>query len=128
MEVTSMTVLKLGGLVGGAMVLGLASPAFAHHSHAMYDLTQETSITGNVLDFKYTNPHGALFIAVEDGSGQLVRYWIEMSNLTNMVDRGIKRTTFQRGDKITVKMHPLKDGRPGGSYTTILAADGKTYE
>ena len=33
-----------------------------------------------------------------------------------------------QGDKITVKMHPLKDGRAGGSYTLITAADGKSYE
>ena len=28
---------------------------------------------------------------------------------------------------MTVNVHPLKDGRPGGSYVTIVAADGKTY-
>jgi hypothetical protein len=51
-----------------------------------------------------------------------------MSNLTNMVLRGIGRTTFKPGDRITVSLHPLKDGRPGGSYVTITAADGKLYE
>jgi hypothetical protein len=27
-----------------------------------------------------------------------------------------------------VKINPLKDGRPGGNYTSVIAADGKTYE
>jgi hypothetical protein len=29
---------------------------------------------------------------------------------------------------VTVNMHPLKDGSPGGSYVTISTADGKTYD
>jgi hypothetical protein len=60
--------------------------------------------------------------------GETVNYWVEMSNLTNMVTRGIGRTTFKPGDRVTVNLHPLKDGRPGGSYVTITAADGKVYE
>ena len=32
------------------------------------------------------------------------------------------------GDVITVNMFPLKDGRPGGNYSTIIAAGGKTYD
>jgi len=35
---------------------------------------------------------------------------------------------FGPGDTIKVNFHPLSDGRPGGSYITIVAADGKTYE
>jgi hypothetical protein len=29
---------------------------------------------------------------------------------------------------VTVKVNPLKDGRFGGNYTSVTAADGKTYE
>jgi hypothetical protein len=51
-----------------------------------------------------------------------------MSNLSNMVSRGIKKTTFKPGDKVTVVYHPLKDGRKGGNYTSIVAANGHTFE
>ena len=115
------------GLLAGALALGLVSPVLAHHSHAMYDHEKDVFITGYVMDFAYVNPHGSLDVAVEE-KGQMVKYWIEMSNLTNMVERHIKKTTFKPGDKVTVKMHPLKDGRPGGSYVTIVGADGYTYE
>ena len=120
--------LKWTGLTAGGLVLALSSPALSHHSHAMFDHAKELTITGNVLNFAYVNPHGFLDIAVADSKGKEVKYWIEMSNLTNMVARGITPTTFKKGDKITVKMHPLKDGRAGGSYTLITAADGKSYE
>ena len=113
--------------LAGAMILGLVLPAWSHHSHAMYDHEKDVNISGTVMNFAYVNPHGSLDIAVME-KGQMVKYWIEMSNLTNMVQRHIKKTTFKAGDKVTVKMHPLKDGRPGGSYVTIVAADGTLYE
>jgi len=123
-----MKTLQLAGLLAGAAALGFASPAFSHHSHAMFDHAKEVTITGTVMNFAYVNPHGFLDVAVTGNDGQPVKYWVEMSNLTNMVVRGITPATFKKGDKITVKMHPLKDGRPGGSYTVITAADGKNYE
>jgi hypothetical protein len=114
-------------LLAGAVAMAFASPALPHHSHAMYDHAKDVNITGTVVDFAYVNPHGSLNVAVDD-KGKKVTYWIEMSNLTNMVQRHIRKTTFKPGDKITVKMHPLKDGRPGGSYVTIKGPDGTLYE
>jgi hypothetical protein len=122
-----MKTLHWTGLLAGAIALGAVSPALSHHSHAMFDHAKVVEIKGTVLNFAYVNPHGFLDIQVME-NGQPVKYWIEMSNLTNMVVRGIKPSTFKKGDPITVKMHPLKDGRPGGSYTVITAADGKEYE
>ena len=115
-------------LLAGAIALGLTSPAWSHHSHAMFDHATRITVTGTVTEFLYRNPHGFLYIDVKQDTGETVNYWVEMSNLTNMVTRGIGRTTFKAGDRVTVNLHPLKDGRPGGSYLTITAADGKVYE
>jgi hypothetical protein len=123
-----MKTLQWTGLLAGAVALGAVSPALSHHSHAMFDHAKEVVITGTVMNFAYVNPHGFLDVAVAGPDGKPVKYWVEMSNLTNMVVRGITPATFKKGDTITVKMHPLKDGRPGGSYTVITAANGKDYE
>lgn len=115
-------------LLAAVMVLGVAAPAWSHHSHAMYDFSKQNTITGTVTEFLYRNPHVELTLDVQGENGKTVNYWIEMSNLRNMIHRGIGKTTFKPGDKVTVHFHPLTDGRPGGSYITIVAADGKTYE
>jgi hypothetical protein len=115
-------------LLAAAMAVGLGSPAWPHHSHAMFDHATRVTLSGTVTEFVYRNPHGFLYVDVKQDNGETVNYWVEMSNLTNMVLRGIGRTTFKRGDRISVSLHPLKDGRPGGSYVTITAADGKVYE
>jgi len=115
------------GLLGVATI-GASVPASAHHSHAMFDHNQELTLTGTVTNFSFRNPHVFLYIDVEHEDGQVVNYWIEMSNIPNMIRRGIGQKTFQTGDVITVNMYPLIDGRPGGNYTTIVAADGEHYE
>ncbi len=120
--------LKWSGLLAGAMALGIVSPALSHHSHSMYDHAKEVSVSGTVTKFLFRNPHVFLYVDVKGENGEIVNYWFEMSNLNNMVRRGIGKATFKPGDKVTVNLHPLRDGRPGGSYTTIVAADGKIYD
>ena len=94
----------------------------------MFDTSREVTVTGTVTDFSYRNPHVFLHIDVKDDKGAVTSWAIEMSNIGNMQTRGIYRSTFKAGDVVTVKINPLKDGRPGGNYTSVIAADGKTYE
>jgi hypothetical protein len=100
----------------------------AHHSHAMFDMTVETSITGTVTNFSYRNPHVYLYLDVKGADGAVARWAVEMSNIENMRSRGIVASTFRVGDLVTVKLNPLKNGRPGGNYTSVTASDGKTYQ
>ena len=44
-----------------------------------------------------------------------------------MLKVGFSATTFKAGDQVTVTVHPLKDGRPGGNYIVATSADGKTF-
>ena len=122
-----MNALKLSGLIVGAAAIGFVAPVWAHHSHAMFDHTKEQSVSGTVTNFDFRNPHVGLYLDVEN-AGKKVNYWVEMSNVQNMIRRGIGAGTFKPGDRVTVKLHPLKDGRPGGNYITVVAADGKQYE
>jgi hypothetical protein len=108
--------------------IAAVSPALGHHSHAMFDHTREVSITGTVAAFSYRNPHVYLYVDVRKADGPAVRWAVEMSNIENMRSRGIVQSTFRPGDVVTVKVNPLKDGRPGGNYTSVTAADGRTYD
>ena len=112
----------------GLTAMAISGVVLAHHSHAMFDHSREVTLTGKVTNFAYTNPHAFLYIDVEGDDGGTVNYWIEMSNIPNMIRRGVSPRTFNVGDVVTVNIHPLMDGRPGGNYITITAADGKTYD
>lgn len=118
----------LATLAAAVMTAGLSGLASSHHSHSMFDHDNEVTITGTVKKFTFSNPHLFLYIDVRKENDSVVNYWVEMSNIPNMIRRGIGSRTFQPGDVVTVNMYPLKDGRPGGNYTTIIAADGKIYD
>jgi hypothetical protein len=102
-------------------------PVRAHHSHAMFDHAIEKTITGTVTSFSFRNPHVFLYLDVKGERGQVVNWAVEMSNLQNTLRSGIRASTFKAGDVVTVTLNPLRDGRPGGNFTSITAADGKVY-
>ena len=123
-----MKTLKWAGMLTGALALGIVSPVLAHHSHAMFDHTKDITLSGTVTVFEFVNPHASLYVDVKNDKGETVNYWFEMSNVPNMIHRGIGKTTLKYGDTVTVKFHPLKDGRPGGNYVSLTTAQGKFYE
>ena len=116
------------GVLAAVLALAVVTPAWPHHSHAMFDHTKEMTVAGTVSEFVFRNPHVFLYVTVKGENGEDVNYWIEMSNIPNMIRRGIGQGTFKAGDTVTAKVHPLRDGRPGGNYVTIVAANGKLYD
>jgi len=85
------------------------------------------TITGTVTEWVFRNPHVFLYVETKTDSGETVKYAVEMSNITNMLKVGFSATTFKAGDKVTVELHPLADGRPGGNYIVATSADGKQF-
>jgi hypothetical protein len=107
-----------------ALGLAMALPALAHHSGAMFDPSRTETITGTVTEFNWTNPHSSFKVDVTGPDGKVATWAIEMNSPGNLVRVGWKRTTIKAGDKVTVTVRPLRDGKPGGSYMSIKLADG----
>src|SRR5262245_54142399 len=111
--------------VGATILVALSAPAYVHHSGAMFDRTRTTTITGTITEFTWTNPHSSFKVDVPNAQGKLETWAIEMNSPNNLVREGWKRTTIKPGDKVTVVINPLRDGKPGGWYVAITLPDGK---
>jgi hypothetical protein len=107
-----------------AAVLLAGAPAFAHHSAAMFDSTKELTVAGTVKQFQFTNPHSWLIVTANDAQGKAVDWNIELGAPTMILRMGINRSTFAVGDKVTVHLHPMKDGRSAGEFLSVQKADG----
>lgn len=116
--------MKLELKIGIAALLAVM-PAAAHHSFAMFDSAAELQLVGVVKEFQWTNPHVWIHLEVNQDGKPLV-YGIEGSSPNGLSRKGWKRTTFKAGDKVTIVVHPLKNGEAGGSFVRAIAADGST--
>jgi hypothetical protein len=116
---------SLQTIMTAAALIGFASPALVHHSGAMFDATKEQTISGTITQFNWTNPHSSFKVAVTNAAGKEEIWAIEMNSPQNLIPQGWKRTTLKQGDKVTVVVRPLRDGKPGGSYMSITLADGR---
>jgi hypothetical protein len=106
-------------------VTAILTPAFAHHSGAMFDIARKVDISGTIIDFNWSNPHANFKVNVDKPGGAPEVWAVEMNSPNNLVRDGWKRTTLKPGDKVTVTVRPLRDGTPGGQYVSIVLADGK---
>ncbi len=109
----------------GAVLMLFSTPAYVHHSGAMFDMSKEVQISGTVVEFNWTNPHSSFKVSVPNSDGSHSIWGIEMNSPNNLVRAGWKRTTIKPGDKVTVNVRPLRDGAPGGQYVSIVLPGGK---
>jgi hypothetical protein len=111
--------------IAGVVTALSAVPAAAHHSFAMFDATKDVDLTGTVKEFRWTNPHAWILIMIPDASGVPKQWAIEMGGPGAITRQGWSPKTLKRGDRITVRIHPLRDGTPGGQYLAVTLSDGK---
>src|SRR6476661_976114 len=111
-------------LLTAATMLMLGAPLAAHHSFAMFDSVNKTSITGTVTRFEWTNPHVFIELDVPGSSGELKHWSVELGSPSILQRSGWKYSDVKPGQKITAIVNPLRDGRPGGMLYRLTLADG----
>lgn len=115
--------IKAIGLAGLAAGL-FAVPALAHHSFAMFDAETTLVLEGTVVEFQWTNPHSWLQVEVTDDAGETVEWSLEMGSPGGLARSGWRPRTVVPGNQVTVSVHPLRDGEPGGQILTVTLPDG----
>lgn len=105
----------------------IAAPALAHHSFAMFDQKKVMTLEGTVTTFQWTNPHSFIEIDVP-ANGKVVHWSIELNSPNNLKRQGWTRTALKAGDKVTLRMNPLRDGKHGGLFLDVRLANGKVLD
>ena len=127
-----MTKRFLAGAVLGVALLA-ASSLQAHHSLAgVYDLKKVERATGVVQKFAFTNPHGALHIAIKDEKGEVKVWSLTTGSANVLANAGVSATGPNRiksGDELTVTFNPAVSGAPIGFLRSmVLPGDKKEVE
>ena len=112
--------------VAALALIGVAGPALAHHSYAMFDRDKELRLTGVIKSFYWTNPHSAIAIEVPNGQGGSDTWGVECNSPNNLARMGWKSDSLKPGDKVSITIHPLRSGEHGGSFMYVTFPDGHT--
>ena len=114
-------------LAGATLAATLVGPeaAEAHHSFAIFDHTRQITLSGTVKVFEWTNPHSRIELTVASRAGG-EDTWTITALSPNLLERhGWKKTSLKTGDKVTVLIYPLRDGRAGGNLISVTLPDGR---
>lgn len=109
----------------GTTVVALlaAASAQAHHSFAMYDSKQVHVFTGVVTRVDPNPNHLQVFIAplneardqvYFDAEGEPIVWAVEMDGAAVEARQGVSVNGLPRGTIVSVGLHPLRNGFPGG--------------
>jgi hypothetical protein len=106
-------------------LLSLAGTASAHHSFAMFDRSQTKTLSGTVKELELINPHGWLRVEVLDDKGVQNEWSLELGGPGQAQRLGLTPDAVHPGDKIMVRLHPLRDGSYGGQLISVTLAGGQ---
>jgi hypothetical protein len=121
-------------LVAVFLVAGvLASNAsLAHHSlSGVYDIRKTGELTGVVVKVEFTNPHGAMHVAVDNDDGSKTEWILTTGSANTLSSLGFGRggpNTVLEGDTVTIGYFPARNGKPLGFIRTITLPNAKTIE
>jgi Family of unknown function (DUF6152) len=114
--------------LGISLVLS-AVPASAHHPLALeFDWMKPFTLTGTVTKVEWTNPHAFVLIDVQDASGIITNWALELGSPRVLEKHyGWNGNLLKTGDKVSVDGWLAKNGQKQGSAKSFTLTDGREF-
>ena len=111
----------------GAILLGSAAAAFAHHAFAAeFDATKPVKFKGTVTKMLWVNPHAWIYVDVKKDDGTVEEWMIEAGTPNTLLRRGFTKESLQPGTEILIDGYQAKDGARRANGRDVTLPDGKT--
>ena len=114
----------IGTVTAAAMALSVVGTALGHHSAAQFDFGNTVDITGVVKYVRFANPHAKIVLEVTDEARGTRDIEYEGHSRNNMIRQGLVPNMFGVGEKITIRIAPMRDGSDGGYITALITEEG----
>jgi hypothetical protein len=101
--------------------------ADAHHSFAAefsYDVSG--TITGEVVEVLFVNPHARYFVALEDDNGNEILWDAQTRSPNALLNIGWNKDTIRVGDEITIEGNLGRDNARKIWIVAVRKASGET--
>lgn len=109
-----------------AVMAMLAAPcAQAHHSFAMFDSSKTVTLQATVESFSWAMPHVWIHVMATLPSGETQEWGMECHSPNIIARKGWSSSMMKPGDKISITMHPMRDGTTTGSVIYLTLPGGQ---
>ena len=114
---------RVAAALAAAAIYAPSAGVRAHHSFAMYDLSKTYVMTCVVTRIDPNPNHLQIFFAplneardqvLRDDKGEPIVWGVEMDGASIEARKGVSVNNFPRGTIMSVGLHPLRNGFPGG--------------
>jgi hypothetical protein len=120
-----------GSLVVAGFLIA-SGAAQAHHSlAATYDIKKEGVVSGTLTKVAFTNPHGAMHLAVKNADGTTTDWVMTTGSANTLAGLGISKNgpnAVNVGDEVTIKYFQSRNGAPLGFIRSITLADKREIQ
>jgi len=120
---------RRGSAIAVCFALLLPALSWAHHSTVgIFDADRRIEVTGTITRISWRNPHGRIFLAVEDEQGGVTEWEVETASISILRNRGVSSEVIQEGDVVTVAGQPSRRNRPFMLGTNVLLPSGYEFD
>ena len=82
------------------------------------------AIEGTITGFHWRNPHIYFTVNSTDGEGKNIEWEVQSSAISVAMRRGWTRESLTPGDRVTVRLHAARSGRPYGILESLEKEGG----
>ncbi len=97
---------------------------FAHHGQAGYNTTGTVTVSGDVSEFQFVNPHSIVNLQVKDEKGETQAWQGELTSPNHLLRAGWTSDTLKPGDKVTMTGYRAKSGA-NSMWITKISVNGE---
>jgi len=103
-----------------ATLLSIPGFLLAHHSAAAYETAKQITVTGNVTEFHFVNPHVLIYMTQSGAEGTTRNWQGELTSPNRLIRVGWTKDTIKAGDSIALTGYPAKDGGNSIRITKVV--------
>lgn len=117
-------------LAAAAAVAFLSIPSHAHHGAAAYDGSQTVTVSGEVSDFQFVNPHVLIYAEVANADGSVTEWAGELTSpnrLARAINSNVRwhKDILKPGEQVSLTGNPARNGAPFLRLLKVVDGSGR---